>query len=67
MHGYQAETDVELTLSVGDYVVIRKVYCFSSNFWLLKHNRILKLQRIYCQLRFMIQQSSGGLIGPDSL
>lgn len=26
MHPYQAESDVELTLSVGDYVVVRKVY-----------------------------------------
>ncbi|KAG0490306.1 hypothetical protein HPP92_007169 [Vanilla planifolia] len=29
MHSYQAETDVELSLSVGDYVVVRKV----SNGW----------------------------------
>lgn len=26
MHPYQAESDVELTLSVGDYVVVRKVH-----------------------------------------
>lgn len=30
IHSYQAESDVELTLSVGDYVVVRKV---SSNGW----------------------------------
>ncbi|PKA56329.1 hypothetical protein AXF42_Ash011259 [Apostasia shenzhenica] len=30
MHAYQAETDVELNLSVGDYVVVRKV---SNNGW----------------------------------
>uniref|UniRef100_A0A5B6ZTG8 Putative endophilin-A2-like isoform X2 n=1 Tax=Davidia involucrata TaxID=16924 RepID=A0A5B6ZTG8_DAVIN len=30
MHSYQAESDVELTLSVGDYVVVRKV---SNNGW----------------------------------
>lgn len=26
VHPYQAESDVELTLSVGDYVVVRKVH-----------------------------------------
>lgn len=26
MHPYQAESDVELTLSLGDYVVVRKVH-----------------------------------------
>ena len=26
MHPYQAESDVELNLSIGDYVVVRKVY-----------------------------------------
>lgn len=26
MHSYQAESDIELNLSVGDYVVVRKVY-----------------------------------------
>ncbi|KAI3861523.1 hypothetical protein MKW98_000475 [Papaver atlanticum] len=30
MHSYQAESDVELNLSVGDYVVVRKV---SNNGW----------------------------------
>ncbi|KAL7175260.1 hypothetical protein ACSBR2_028964 [Camellia fascicularis] len=30
IHSYQAESDVELTLSVGDYVVVRKV---SNNGW----------------------------------
>ncbi|XP_051150903.1 SH3 domain-containing protein 2-like [Andrographis paniculata] len=30
IHAYQAETDVELTLAVGDYVVVRKV---SNNGW----------------------------------
>ncbi|XP_010271500.1 PREDICTED: SH3 domain-containing protein 2-like [Nelumbo nucifera] len=30
VHSYQAESDVELTLSVGDYVVVRKV---SNNGW----------------------------------
>ncbi|KAG5543109.1 hypothetical protein RHGRI_016005 [Rhododendron griersonianum] len=30
IHSYQAESDVELTLSVGDYVVVRKM---SSNGW----------------------------------
>ncbi|KAF2301928.1 hypothetical protein GH714_030474 [Hevea brasiliensis] len=30
MHSYQAESDVELTLSVGDYVVVRKV---TNNGW----------------------------------
>lgn len=28
IHPYQADSDVELTLAVGDYVVIRKV-CFA--------------------------------------
>lgn len=27
MHSYQAESDVELNLSIGDYVVVRKVCC----------------------------------------
>ena len=26
MHSYQAESDVELNLSIGDFVVVRKVY-----------------------------------------
>lgn len=26
MHPYQADSDVELSLLVGDYVVVRKVY-----------------------------------------
>ncbi|KAL0369113.1 UNVERIFIED_CONTAM: SH3 domain-containing protein 2 [Sesamum calycinum] len=30
IHGYQAESDVELTLAVGDYVVVRKV---TNNGW----------------------------------
>lgn len=30
MHSYQAESDVELTLSIGDYVVVRKV---TNNGW----------------------------------
>ncbi|XP_026432423.1 SH3 domain-containing protein 2-like [Papaver somniferum] len=30
MHSYQAESDVELNLSVGDYIVVRKV---SNNGW----------------------------------
>lgn len=30
VHSYQAESDVELTLSIGDYVVVRKV---SNNGW----------------------------------
>lgn len=28
VHAYQAESDVELDLSVGDFVVVRKVVCF---------------------------------------
>lgn len=27
MHSYQAESDVELSLSLGDYVIVRKVCC----------------------------------------
>lgn len=32
MYAYQAESDVELNLSVGDYVVIRKVCLYSLEF-----------------------------------
>lgn len=32
MYSYHAESDVELNLSVGEYVVVRKVFCQPLSF-----------------------------------
>ncbi|KAL4186970.1 hypothetical protein AMTRI_Chr09g16490 [Amborella trichopoda] len=59
MHPYRAESDVELSLSVGDYVVVRKVcmsffrYCF----WLLTLIQIKK-RKCYARVSLFISSIS---------